>query len=86
MVLECIRKQAEKGLKGKPVSSTPPWPLLQFQPPGSGPDFSASWTAAYKILLKLLLVMVFIRAIETKAGQPLNDTEGSIIKHRGIPE
>jgi hypothetical protein len=30
MVLMCIRKQAEQAPGSKPVSSTPPWPLLSF--------------------------------------------------------
>ena len=35
VVLGSIRKQAEQAMRSKPVSSTPPWPLLQLLPPGS---------------------------------------------------
>jgi len=35
MVLGSIRKQAEQAMRNRPVSSTPPWPLLQFLPPDS---------------------------------------------------
>jgi hypothetical protein len=28
------RKQAEQAIGSKPVSSAPPWPLLQLLPPG----------------------------------------------------
>lgn len=31
-ILSTIREQAEQAMGGKPVSSTPPWPLPQFLP------------------------------------------------------
>ena len=45
VVLGSVRKQDEKVVGSKPVSSTPPWPLHQFLPPrllpclSSYPDF-----------------------------------------------
>jgi hypothetical protein len=35
LVLQSIRKQTEQVMESKPVSSTPPWLLPQFLPPGS---------------------------------------------------
>lgn len=35
VVLGWIRKQTEQTTESKPVSNTPPWPLLQFLPAGS---------------------------------------------------
>ena len=32
VVLSSIRKQAEQAMRSKPVSSTPPWSLLQVLP------------------------------------------------------
>jgi hypothetical protein len=32
-ILNAIGKQAKKAMKRNPVSSTLPWPLLQFRPP-----------------------------------------------------
>jgi hypothetical protein len=37
MVLDAKRKQAERAMGSKPVSSIPPWPLHQFLPPCSCP-------------------------------------------------
>jgi hypothetical protein len=39
VLLGAIRKQAEKIKRSKPVSSTPPWPLLQFLLAGSCLEF-----------------------------------------------
>lgn len=39
IVLGAIRKQVEQAMRSKPVSSIPPQPLQQLQPPGSRPDF-----------------------------------------------
>lgn len=33
VALGFLRQQAEQALKSKPVSTTPPWPLLQSLPP-----------------------------------------------------
>jgi hypothetical protein len=67
-----IGKQAEQAMRSKPVSSTPPWPLLSV--PASR---FLSWlpSVAYDLesvrqrnhfFLSLLLAMVFIPAIEIK--------------------
>jgi hypothetical protein len=37
--LEYIRKRAEQAMKSKIVNSIHLWPLFQFLPPGSCPDF-----------------------------------------------
>jgi hypothetical protein len=37
VVLGSIRKQAEKAMESKPVSSTPPWPQHELLPPSSCP-------------------------------------------------
>jgi hypothetical protein len=39
VIPECTRKQAEQAMGSKPVSSVPPWPLLQFLHPGSCLEF-----------------------------------------------
>ena len=39
MVLDGAQRQAEQAMGSKPVSIISPWPLLQFLPPGSSPDF-----------------------------------------------
>jgi hypothetical protein len=39
VVLGAIRKQVEKAMKSKPVSSTPLLPTHQLLPPGSGLEF-----------------------------------------------
>jgi hypothetical protein len=40
VVLGTIRKQTEQARDTKSVSPIPPWPQLQFLPPGSCPGFS----------------------------------------------
>jgi hypothetical protein len=42
VVVGAIRKQAEQAIGSKPVSSTPPWSLLQFLPLGSCLNFFLS--------------------------------------------
>ena len=49
--LGCIRKWAEQTMGIIPLSSTPPWLLLQFLAPGSCLGFS-HWTVALDILAK----------------------------------
>lgn len=41
VALGCIRKQIEQAMKCGPVSSTPPWSLLQFLLPGFCPALSS---------------------------------------------
>ena len=43
VVLGSTRKQAEQVMVSKSVSNTPPWPLLQFLPPGSCLKFHANF-------------------------------------------
>jgi hypothetical protein len=71
VVLGSVRKQAEKAMKSKPLSSTPPWPLHQQLPPGSCPVWvpvlnpftdeqqcgNVTWNQPF--LLQVALIMVF---------------------------
>lgn len=62
MILDDIRKQAEKALENNPGGSVPPWPLPQLLPLGSSSNFLDKGISAVlenKPFLKLLLVMVF---------------------------
>lgn len=43
MLLECIGRQIEQATKNKPISSVPPWSLLQFWSPDSCLDFPQWW-------------------------------------------
>ena len=51
-VLGALRKQAEQAMMSKPVSSIPPWPLLQLLPPGSCPDFPQQFECDLRVVLK----------------------------------
>lgn len=53
VVLTDIIEQGEQTIKSKPVSSTPPWPLLQLLPSG----FCPPPALATNLLPELLLVM-----------------------------
>ena len=47
--LDSIRKQAEQAIRSKPVSSIPPWLLIQLLPPDACPDFLQWGTVSSKL-------------------------------------
>lgn len=59
VVLDCIN--AEQAVRNQPISSTPPWPLLQFLPPGPCLEFPA---------LKFLLDSVGLSTSGSKRSTP----------------
>ncbi|MQL00601.1 hypothetical protein EI005_25685 [Escherichia coli] len=55
-----VRKKAEQVMGSKPVSSTPPWPLLQFLLSGSCLEFLASIPSMnLEVTFQVVLIMVF---------------------------
>ena len=79
VVLCCIWKVVEQTRESKPVSSIPPWSLLQFllqvSIVSSYPDFLQWWSVTWELedeinpfLLSLVLIS-FITAIATKLEQ-----------------
>lgn len=69
VVLDDVRKQADHAMLRKPVTTIPPWPLLQCLPwllPGVECDQDVTNNS---FLPGLLLVIVFIPSIESRQGQ-----------------